>query len=150
MDDNEQFSGWNLKWSAENYLSDTSHTKFQIYFDSNRYSGASTATQNDFGQGVNTVDVDFQHSFELAADHQIVWGAGYRNTRLTTSNSNVLAMAIPVEQWDEYTAFVQDTITLSPDKLQLVTGVKVQKSGVAGVPNPEELQAQMRQRIACQ
>src|SRR3546814_6053944 len=57
---------WNRSWSSASAL------QLQFYYD---HAGRETLQDNGRFQ-LDTFDMDFQHSFQLAANHHVVWGGG--------------------------------------------------------------------------
>ena len=70
------------------------------------------------------LDVELQHRFSPAPDHEIVWGLGYRLNHDKTVGSFGVSVAPDERRTPLYSGFVQDEVTLSPDRLKLVLGVK--------------------------
>jgi iron complex outermembrane receptor protein len=80
----------------------------------------------------DTFDLDFQHQRPLGGRHSLVWGAGYR-----VSSGRIEAVAptafTPARRTDHlYTAFVQDDISLVPDRVRLVVGTKIEHNDYTG------------------
>lgn len=74
----------------------------------------------------DTVDIDFQHRRALGRRHALVWGTSFRVTdgRITAVAPSGFA---PPRRTDRlYTAFVQDDLTIRPNRLQLVVGTKLE------------------------
>ena len=80
----------------------------------------------------NTFDIDFHHRFKLGASNEVVWGMGYRLV-----NSNITAspefLGNPATRNDGiYSAFIQDTLTLVPEKWFLTIGSKLEHNDYTG------------------
>jgi iron complex outermembrane receptor protein len=124
-------SGFNLLGRWKKALSTTSELSFQGYYDHTYRNDPFLAEQRD------TLDLDFQHRFAWLDDHDIVWGLYYRWTRPEYSQHfPVHGMADRV--FNLYSAFVQDDITLSPNRLKLTIGAKLEHNdytGFEGQPN---------------
>lgn len=81
----------------------------------------------------NTLDIDFQRREARGEGrHDIVWGLGYRHTR-DDLNVQLIGGAIqPPRRTITWTSlFVQDDITLLPERLNLVLGARVEGSSLA-------------------
>jgi iron complex outermembrane recepter protein len=90
----------------------------------------------------DTLDIDFQHRFQMAAHQEVVWGLGYRWTQDDTEPGDGISMN-PDSRLDQLlSAFVQDEITLSPDKWWLTLGSKFEHNDYTGF----EIQPSMRLR----
>lgn len=78
----------------------------------------------------DTFDVEFQH--DLAPAHRAIWGAGYRRSsdELTTVPPGFVA---PARRNDgSIHIFVQDAVTLVPERWQLIVGTKVENTDYSG------------------
>lgn len=81
----------------------------------------------------HTVDVDFQHRLRINAVHELMWGAGFRVTSDNLRDSQHIQV-VDDDQTDHlYSWFVQDEITLKPDRLSLTLGTKVERNDYTGV-----------------
>ena len=71
---------------------------------------------------LNTIDLDFQHHIRLGTRNDLIWGLGYR---WRADHSVGLSVH---DNFDEtlISSFVQDEITLVPDRLTLTAGARVQ------------------------
>lgn len=119
-------AGANLLAHWTRQLSASENIRVQFFYDRIKLD---TLT---LGEKRNTYDLEFQHSLALAARHTIVWGLGYRSTSDELRNTPLLTL-LPTERTDQTkSAFVQDTITLAPDKLQLTVGTKYENNDYSG------------------
>ena len=73
---------------------------------------------------VDQLDIDAQHRFGVGEWHDIIWGAGYRRMSDDVTGALGLSFAPSARTTDLWTAFVQDEITLVPDRLYLTIGSK--------------------------
>jgi len=125
-DDNVTVRGWNMltRWTRK--YSDTSDISLQFYYDrTERY-----ATQ--LGESRDTFDIDFQHRFQLADNHNLIWGLGYRHTADNTHGSYTISFD-PSSRSDElFSGFVQDEIVIAEELLKLIVGTKVEKNDYTG------------------
>jgi len=71
-----------------------------------------------------TADIDFQHRFRLGARQNVVWGLGYRVTWDEMVSSPYLQVTDPTKDLHLFSAFVQDRITVIPEKFWLTLGSK--------------------------
>ncbi|NQT13833.1 MAG: TonB-dependent receptor, partial [Planctomycetes bacterium] len=82
---------------------------------------------------VNTLDVDFQHRFPLAPRHRLIWGGGYRQIHDRLVTDGLVATFTPGERTTHLlTGFVQDEITLLPDRLTFTVGTKCETNSFTG------------------
>jgi iron complex outermembrane receptor protein len=119
-------SGNNIlaRWSRE--LSDRASLRLQYYYDHVDYDSVG------FVQDRTTHDIEFQQTLDTGK-HLVVWGGNYRKIDdFSLSKLSGFIDVLPADRNDELVAaFVQDTISLVPDKLRLVTGLKHEESDYA-------------------
>jgi iron complex outermembrane recepter protein len=112
---------WNHQLGTDNDL------QAQFYYDH--------VTYDSFGftQRRRTYDVELQQSVRAGGRHLLVWGGGFRSMHdETRSGLSGFVDVLPLSRSDDLTnAFVQDTITLSPDRLLLTLGVKFEQTDYA-------------------
>jgi iron complex outermembrane recepter protein len=132
---------WTHQFSAE------SDMILQMYFDktSLRFSTPPLVVNNlplakagTFEDVLETYDIDFQHGLPIGARNRFVWGLSYRSTHDEISNAPSIAFFPEKLHQDLYSAFVQDEISLMPDKLVLTLGSKFEHNDYTGwetIPN---------------
>jgi iron complex outermembrane receptor protein len=111
------------RWTRS--LANRSDVNVQFYYDRRdvtRY-GA---------KNVETIDVDAHHSLGLGSRQHLTWGAGYRKT--TDFHQETLSFRLTPDGFTHHltSAFVQDGLTLVPEKLFLVAGSKFEHSTFSG------------------
>ncbi len=112
------------RWSRT--ISPRSETSLQVYYD------RSDRDLIVFKELRDTVDVDFQHHLAVGARHDIIWGLGYRFTTDQTQGSLTVSFN-PASRGDNLnSAFLQDEISLVPDRLRLTVGIKVEHNDYNG------------------
>lgn len=91
----------------------------QTYYDrTNREQSGNFRVERD------TADLDFRHAFDLGDAHEIMWGLAYRYSTDRTV-ANPVIMYVPASRsLNTYSAFIQDTITLAPDRWFAMIGSK--------------------------
>lgn len=122
----EHENGWNIlsRWTHD--FSDKSQVSLQAYYDSYREQLLNGIERH------NTLDLDAQHRFALGARNDIIWGLGYRYTRLNLPN-NFFEDFEPATRNDQlFSGFVQDEITLLPDRLKVTAGTKLEHNDYTG------------------
>jgi iron complex outermembrane recepter protein len=81
---------------------------------------------------IDTVDLDFQHGFAWRQRHRVVWGAGYRRNSDDTEGGSVLFD--PDERaYSVLGVFAQDEIVITPDRLDLTVGLKLERNAFSGL-----------------
>jgi len=122
LDENVDVRGWNILSRWTKIFSDDSDMSLQFYYDrTERY-------EVELGETRDTFDIDFQHRFQLADNHNLIWGLGYRHTGDNTGGSYTIIFN-PSNRNDQlFSGFVQDDITIVADRLKLIVGTKVEKN----------------------
>ena len=91
-----------------------------------------------FKEQRTTVDLDFQHRILLGERHDLIWGLGYRYSRDDISSGGMISIQPQKQGFSLASAFIQDEITLLPDTLRLLLGLRLEDnsfSGFAPLPN---------------
>ena len=122
--------GGNLLGRWTQTLSEVSQVSVQVYLDS--YS-------RDFEKR-STGDVELEHRFTPFARHDVVWGMGYRFTTDDLHLGDSVVTTPETRDMNLYTAFVQDEITLVPERLRFTAGAKFEHNDFTGF----ELQPNLR------
>jgi iron complex outermembrane receptor protein len=119
-------SGGNVLGRWSHTVSEDSDLKLQLYFDRARRD-----FPGQYGDGLNTYDVDFQHRFPHGDRNDIVWGAGYR---LVEDNFSPRAVALVPQRrsLQKFSTFAQDEIALVKDRLHLTLGTKLEHNDYTG------------------
>ena len=81
----------------------------------------------------HTFDLDFQHRFALAERNEVIWGAGYRLSHDQLRDSYFTGFDPLSRTTHSLSAFVQDDLTLVPDRLRFIFGSKFERTEYAGV-----------------
>jgi iron complex outermembrane receptor protein len=122
-----QTSGGNILSRWHHTFSNLSDATFQIYFD--RY----TRSGPEAREVRNTFDFDFQHHFAWGSRQDVIWGLGYRHTADQTVGTIDEAFIPADKAGDLFNAFIQDQITLKPDRVFLTVGTKFENSYFTGL-----------------
>ena len=123
---NNQVSGGNILGRWSHTFSSRSDTTFQFYFDKYARSGPQASETRD------AIDFDFNHHFAWGSRQDVIWGAGYRRTWDTTIGTIDDSFTQPGTTLHLFNFFVQDTVTLNPDRFFLTAGTKVENSYFTG------------------
>ncbi len=127
LPDKGGLNGGNVLGRWTHTFSEQSELQLQAYYD---------RTSRDLaiiGEARNTLDFDLQHRFALGERNELVWGLGYRATMDDTRRSFQLALNPDDRTLQLLNAFVQDTITIAPDRLKLILGTKIEHNDITGV-----------------
>jgi len=116
------FDGQNCLARWRHSISEKSELVVQAYFDRTwRRDIPST-----FSDELDTYDLDVQHGFQIGRYHRVLWGAGYRRMNDMSGHSTLFVGFVPeTRAMDLYSGFLQDEISLLPEKLRLIIGSKI-------------------------
>jgi iron complex outermembrane receptor protein len=119
-------SGGNLLSRWTHKISSDSDLSVKLYYD---------RTDRDrvvFAEKRNTFDIDAQHRFSLLGWNDIIWGLGYNITEDELKNTASVTFSPRRRSANLYSAFLQDEITVVPDKLRLTLGSKLEHNDYTG------------------
>jgi len=119
--------GQNILGRWSHTISDTSDLSIQTYFDRTW-----RQIPHSFAEDLKTYDLDFQFRFALGQRQSVTWGAGYRLMQDEVNNFTALAFLPPHKNMQLFSGFVQDEITLVPERLQLTLGTKLEHNDFSG------------------
>ncbi len=121
-----ELSGANLGARWERRLGGGASIALQAHLDHTERSNPPT-----FGEVLDIVDLQFQHSMVPAAGHTLVWGAQYRHGWDRVTNSPYVAF-LPAHLRQRWASlFVQDEIALDP-ALRLTLGARIERNDYTG------------------
>lgn len=119
-------SGGNILERWTHTFSTRCDTSLQFYFDNYKRDGPES------NEARNTVDFDFQNHIALGARNDLIWGAGYRYTEDHTVGT-IDQSFVPADfSGSLFELFLQDEITLKPDRLSLYVGSKLENGYLSG------------------
>jgi iron complex outermembrane recepter protein len=107
-------------------FSDSSDMSLQLYYD------RAEQTTAILGEKLDTIDIDFQHRFELGSRQEVVWGAGYRFINDSLADTPTISMQPSHIGQDLFSAFLQDSIEIVTGKLHLIIGSKFEHNDMTG------------------
>lgn len=112
------------RWTRE--LADDSRTSLQFFYDRR------VRDTQGFKEDRDQYDVEFQHQLGLGTRNNLVWGGGYRLNldRLEPGTATFLPAEEEVHQFN---LFLQDTLTLVPERLTFTPGVKLELHEYTGL-----------------
>jgi iron complex outermembrane receptor protein len=124
--DDGDVSGGNVLGRWTRVFSPRSDLTLQIYYD-NFY-----RQDPHFLERRNTGDIDFQHRYRLVRWQELIWGLGYRVSADTTRGSHQIRFDPADRTIELFSSFVQDELTLLPDRLRLTVGSKFEHNDFSG------------------
>jgi iron complex outermembrane recepter protein len=111
---------WNHSFSR-------SSTSLQMYYDRTNISDPTV-----FGDHESVYDIDFQHDIHLGESQELVWGLGYRSIRDTNGSSFTVALLPDHSNLNQYSAFVQDEVSLLDNRMHVTVGSKFEHNPFTG------------------
>jgi iron complex outermembrane receptor protein len=96
------------------------------------YDRTERVTNVQFQAHRDTLDLDWRHYFDLGERHTVMWGLGARHTRDDTEDGYNLLTDPLHRSLDTFSAFIQDTITLEPDRWFAMVGSKFEHNDYTG------------------
>ena len=135
--DDGEFLGAALQAAWSHALSSTSRLHVQSY-----YRREYRMVPQQLTHRIDTVDLDVQHAFAAGAQHGILWGAVARVNSDSTEGGTV-AFEPASRRYPLFSAFIQDEMMVSPERLWVTAGVKVEHNAFSG----PEWQPSVRARL---
>lgn len=123
-----QISGANLLGRIDRKMEGGSNLRFQAYIDHTERN-----QPRAFIDYLDTIDVELQHTVQLAAMHNVVWGTGYRLAmdHISVNNPTTFAFLPGTQNMHWANIFAQDQIDLSRT-VRLTAGMKLENNGYTG------------------
>jgi iron complex outermembrane receptor protein len=120
------FSGANILGRWTHVVSPTSDMSLQFYYD------RQDRPDVQLGYSLDTFDLDFQHRFQLAQNNEVIYGGDARFMMDHIENTQ-LGTFSPTSRNDYLVSgFIQDDVTLVPDKLHFIAGTKLEQNSYSG------------------
>jgi len=123
----DRATGGNLLARLHRDIDRDSHWTLQVYYDR-----LERKSSGGFDYERNSIDADFRHHFHLGERHAIVWGASMRHDRLDSTATPTFFMSPAARNATTFAGFIQDTVTLVPDRLFAMVGSKVEHNDFSG------------------
>jgi iron complex outermembrane receptor protein len=121
-------SGGNLLARWTRTFTDSERLQIQAYYDRTHQ-----FVPGDFGDDLDTFDFDAQYSRDLGERHHWMAGAGYRFSHDSVENLPESIAFLPATlDRHLFSAFVQDEISFSADRVRLTLGSKVEHNDYTG------------------
>jgi iron complex outermembrane receptor protein len=113
-------SRWSHSFSADSQLT------VQAYYD------RTERNSPIFGEKRDTGDIDLQHRFSLGDRQDVIWGLGFRTTHDVVTNTLNVTLLPDSRTLNLYSGFVQDEITIVPERFRLTIGSKFEHNDFTG------------------
>jgi iron complex outermembrane recepter protein len=108
-------------------VSESSETNLQVYFD--RYARLGELG----GDQLSTLDLNFQHRWEITSRNELQWGFEVRHTVDNTQGNYVASLTPSSSAETLYSFLLQDEIRLIPDRLFITAGTKIEHNVFTGL-----------------
>jgi iron complex outermembrane recepter protein len=118
-------SGGFFQTSWNHHYRNGSDSTLQFYFDRYHREGLVNETRNTF-------NIDFQHRLPWGTRQDIVWGTAYRNSTLYSIGNLSFSISPPDLTTQLFSSFVQDEISVIPQRLSLTVGSKFEHNYYSG------------------
>ncbi|MBS1187762.1 MAG: TonB-dependent receptor [Burkholderiaceae bacterium] len=79
-----------------------------------------------------TLDLDFQHRLKPIANHELIWGLGYRYSHDDTTSQGMVNISPNQRNITLASAFLHDEMTIVPERLRFIAGAKLERSTYSG------------------
>jgi iron complex outermembrane recepter protein len=112
---------WNHSFSSR------SSTSLQMYYDRTNIADPSV-----FADHESVYDIDFQHDIHLGESQELIWGLGYRSIQDTNSSSFTVSLQPDHSSLNQYSAFVQDEVSLLNNRMHITLGSKFEHNPFTG------------------
>jgi iron complex outermembrane receptor protein len=122
-----EFAGGHLLARWQRQLNETDDFVLQAYFD-HSYRDEKVLLK----ETRDVFDVDFQHRFLLSKHHELLWGLGYRLSTDDLESAEIITTEDETRSDQLFSFFVQDEITLLPERLRLLVGSKFEHNDYTG------------------
>jgi iron complex outermembrane receptor protein len=119
VEDEAQIAGANLLSRWEHVAPQGEKTSLQLYYDWSRRQDFS------FDEDRHAVDLSLQNRLKLGRRHEFVWGGGYNYTLSEFESTPTVSLRSRRTE-HLYNLFIQDEITLFPDRLILTVGARLE------------------------
>jgi iron complex outermembrane recepter protein len=122
----DRFTGANFLARWQRIFSSTSDMALQGYYN------RSEIAVSPYSEKVDTIDVDLQNRFALGKRQEILWGAGYRAHHGQIEDSPIMTFEPGTRTDQVFSFFIQDEITIVPQRLTLIIGSKFEENDYTG------------------
>ena len=125
-DMSSQYRGGHVSGRWSRALADGGDLALQAFYDRVDIQSVLLDVKHDI------FDLEFQQRIPTTPRNEVVWGLGYRRTELSSDGTDSLSFD-PAERGDDlYSGFVQDELTLVPERLKVTIGSKLEENDTSG------------------
>jgi iron complex outermembrane receptor protein len=125
VDDPAELSGGHLLGRWQGHLGEGALDVVAYYDRTHRL-------EPGFGEDRDTGNLDLQYRRDLPGRQEVAWGLGYRISHGDTSGQPTVAFR-PADRTDHiWSGFLQDEVSVVPERLALTVGAKVERNDYSG------------------
>ena len=136
--DHGEFLGAALQAAWSRALSPTSRVSVQSY-----YRREYRMVPQQLTHQIDTVDIDAQHTFAGGARHRVVWG-GVARVNWDSTEPGTVAFDPASRTYPLQGLFIQDEVTVAPNRLYVTAGIKVERNAFSGAEWQPSLRARLQ------
>jgi iron complex outermembrane recepter protein len=120
------YSGGNLlgRW---NHAFESSSMSLQMYYDRTNIADNSLFIDHE-----SVYDIDFQNDLHIGQSQELVWGLGYRSIQDRNGSSFTVSLQPNHSSLNQFSAFVQDEVSLFHKLLRITVGSKLEHNDFTG------------------
>jgi iron complex outermembrane receptor protein len=96
------------------------------------YDNTNTVDNSVFTDHEAVYDIDFQHDLHVGESHELIWGLGYRSIQDTNSSSPTVSLQPSHSSLNQFSAFLQDQVSLFDNRLRVTIGSKLEHNDFTG------------------
>jgi len=122
----QKMTGGHLLGRWESNPSESRQDSFQAYLEHSDYDHI---ILNELR---TTLDLEYQQTLQTGGKHELTWGLGYRYSRDRIGTSSLITLKDTEGSTSLYSGFLQDEITLQPDRWRLTLGARLEHNDYTG------------------
>ncbi len=122
----QKISGGHLMARWEDQGSEGRQQSFQAYLEHSDYDHVILKELR------TTFDLEYQNRRAIGTDHDLIWGLGFRHSSDTIDSSPMFTESERERGSDLYSAYLQDEITLQPERWRLSLGARLEHNDYTG------------------
>lgn len=122
-----ELSGGNLLSRLTRRTGEHGEIAVQVYYDRTR------RAEPTFREIRDTVDIDLQHRVPALGRQDLIWGVGYRLSSGDAHGVSTIGFTPPRRTDQLASAFLQSTVRLVPNRLEVIAGSKIEHNSYSGV-----------------
>jgi len=132
--DTQKIAGGHLMARWENQGSEGHQESYQAYLEHSDYDHVILKELR------TTFDLEYQNRRAIGANQDLIWGLGYRHSSDSIDSSPMILVSERERGSNLYSAYLQDEITLQPERWRLSLGARLEHNDYTGF----ELQPNVR------